>query len=476
VIEPVDHPALRCCLQNRLWASSSLVATGWIQADDLPTAFTPPNRAPGSGLKYLSDSRIQRIDIVLHFLLGVWMEPENQPPVSKPAPAMRAPDGQTGPYLSPRSPRDAEFRDPSRLFFGSQGLRAGWSVLIAAILYRTLTLILGTAAIEIYPALSDMDFSPTRAIIEEMIPFLAMLAAGLFVASIEHRRILDYNLTDPKRSLHFVSGLAAGFVALSALVGSLAWGGWLHFGSIALSLAGIFKFGALWAIAFLLVGCVEEGVFRCFLQSTLTRGINFWWALGIVGILCLDLLLRANGYVGIVAFIRFGSMPALKGNCEWGVYVVASLGLVPCMLLYLKKIESSGFWQAAWATSTSFGYLHTGNNGENWIGIFAASLIGFVFCVSVKVTGSAWWAIGCHSAWDWGETYFYGTADSGLVARGHLLTTTTAGNTLWTGGTDGPEGSVLMIGAVLLLLLILVVNGRRNSDRLPVRALGQATR
>ena len=89
-----------------------------------------------------------------------------------------------------------------------------------------------------------------------------------------------------------------------------------------------------------------------------------------------------------------------KGNGTWGVYLIALMGLIPCLMLHLKQAPSAGFWQAAWVTSTFFGFGHTGNNGENWIGIFAASAIGFVFCVSVWVTGSAWWAIGCHTAWD----------------------------------------------------------------------------
>jgi membrane protease YdiL (CAAX protease family) len=129
--------------------------------------------------------------------------------------------------------------------------------------------------------------------------------------------------------------------------------------------------------------------------------------------------------------------------------------------LQLRKVSGSSFWQAAWVTSTLFGFIHTNNNGENWIGIFAAALIGFVFCVSVWATGSAWWAIGCHAAWDWGETYFYGAADSGNVAVGHYLTATPSGATLWSGGTDGPEGSLLVVPVVLLLLLaILVLYGR----------------
>lgn len=397
------------------------------------------------------------------------MEPENQPHPSKPAPALQASDRRSRPDFEAPNPLHEEFPDFSRIFIGNQGLRAGWSVLIAVILYRIFAIFLGTAAVAAYPAIADMDFSPARSIIEESIPLLAMLAAGMFVARAEHRKIQDYNLTGARRPLHFISGLGAGFAALSALVGALAWGGWLHFGSIALSGTGIFKFGAMWAIAFLLVGGVEEGIFRCYLQFTLTRGINFWWALGIVGVLCLDLLLRFQGNVGIIAFIWLAALPAVRGSCHWGVYAIALLGLVPCMLLHVNRVEGSGFWQAAWVTSTSFGYFHTSNNGENWIGIFAAAFIGFVLCVSVKLTGSAWWAIGCHAAWDWGETFFYGTADSGLVARGHYLSTTTTGNPLWSGGADGPEGSLLVIGIVLLLLAaLLVVYGRRKPELLAV--------
>jgi membrane protease YdiL (CAAX protease family) len=71
-----------------------------------------------------------------------------------------------------------------------------------------------------------------------------------------------------------------GFAALSALVGALGLGRLAPLRPIALSGADIFKFAALWGAAFLLVGFVEEGIFRCYLQFTLTRGINFWWALG----------------------------------------------------------------------------------------------------------------------------------------------------------------------------------------------------
>ncbi|HEY1160677.1 MAG TPA: CPBP family intramembrane glutamic endopeptidase [Terracidiphilus sp.] len=382
------------------------------------------------------------------------MEPDVPPPQPE------APAAQPTAEISPVPEPVAIFPDPWEtravrwVFLGSQGLRAGWSVLAFFLLFAVFTLGVGFTFLHFH-LIKKSDFTAATAFFGELISFLAMVGAAAIVALVERRRssFLAFNLTGPRRLPHFLSGLVAGFAALSALIGALAWGHWLTFGPIALSGAEVFKFAALWGAAFLLVGCVEEGIFRCYLQFTLTRGINFWWALGVIALICGDLLLRG------------------KGNGIWGVYIIALLGLVPCLLLHLNKVEGSAFWQAAWVTSTLFGFVHTGNNGENWIGIFAAAAIGFVFCVSVRVTGSAWWAIGCHAAWDWSETYFYGAADSGNVATGHYLTTSPAGAALWSGGADGPEGSVLVIAVILLLLVaLLVIYGRARPVPVPAPA------
>ena len=340
-------------------------------------------------------------------------------------------------------PDSHESHDLYWIIIGPQGVRVGWLVLLFYCLYKVFVFILSGFAYAAAPSLFGHGVSPLRIAVSELVPFFAMLGAGTVMLRLESRRPADYYLRDSRGLRHFFSGAAIGFLTLSVLVGILALGGWLHFGPRALSGSRILIYGAIWAFAFFVVGCVEEGTFRCYGQWTLTRGINFWWALVVVSGFCL------YGY-----FFN-------NNDGTIGVYVAAAVGLLPCLFLHLKRAESSKFWQAAWATSTGFGFVHSFNAGENWIGIFTASFIGFVFCVSIWVTGSAWWAIGCHAAWDWAETYFYGTADSGLVAPGHLLTTWPVGNPLWSGGTDGPEGSLLIIPVVLLMLGWLLIVYRR---------------
>jgi uncharacterized protein len=119
---------------------------------------------------------------------------------------------------------------------------------------------------------------------------------------------------------------------------------------------------------------------------------------------------------------------------------------------YLQATLASGigFWPAAILLSIAFGAIHLGNTGEAALGALSAGSFGFVAAFSVLRTGNIWFAIGEHAAWDWGETYFYGVADSGQVARGHLLNSSFHGPTWLTGGSVGPEGS-LFVFVVLIL-------------------------
>jgi uncharacterized protein len=114
-----------------------------------------------------------------------------------------------------------------------------------------------------------------------------------------------------------------------------------------------------------------------------------------------------------------------------------------------------GFWRAALITSVIFGAAHLFNPGENALGILQVVAIGLLFCLMIRRTGTLWFALGFHAAWDWAETFFYGTPDSGLLGVGRYLNTSVQGPKWLTGGSAGPEGSVIAF-LVLLLCALLV--------------------
>jgi membrane protease YdiL (CAAX protease family) len=77
-------------------------------------------------------------------------------------------------------------------------------------------------------------------------------------------------------------------------------------------------------------------------------------------------------------------------------------------------------------------------------------------------TGSLWWAIGFHMAWDWAQSFLYGVPDSGNISVGRLFQTHFAGKPLLSGGSDGPEGSLFCIPIFLLMLLVIRFTTKRG--------------
>jgi uncharacterized protein len=116
-----------------------------------------------------------------------------------------------------------------------------------------------------------------------------------------------------------------------------------------------------------------------------------------------------------------------------------------------------GFWPAAFLLSALFGVGHLGNSGENWIGVAQVVLTGLLLCVALKRTGNLWFSIGLHGAWDWAESFLYGVPDSGFTFKGRFLNPAFHGPTWLTGGSAGPEGSIvaLLVEVAIIGLLLL---------------------
>ncbi|HEV2287324.1 MAG TPA: CPBP family intramembrane glutamic endopeptidase [Candidatus Acidoferrales bacterium] len=115
--------------------------------------------------------------------------------------------------------------------------------------------------------------------------------------------------------------------------------------------------------------------------------------------------------------------------------------------------QGMGFWPAAILLSLLFGALHLSNAGEGWAGALSAATIGFFFCFTLRRTGTIWFAVGLHAAWDYAETFVFGVPNSGLVAPGQLLHSAFHGPQWLTGGTVGPEASAVCFVVMGLLFL-----------------------
>lgn len=194
---------------------------------------------------------------------------------------------------------------------------------------------------------------------------------------------------------------------------------------------------------------------------------------GFVAISAVVLVLRQLGYLSLDGR-TLGGAAALKYAVLWGaVFLCVGFCEESMFRGYAQYTitRGIGFWWGALLFAVLFGSLHRSNPGESPIGLFSAGGIGLVFCLSLWYTGSLWWAVGFHAAWDWGQSYFFGTADSGMIAQGHLYGEHPVGKILWSGGTTGPEGSVIVIPLLVLIALLMVLWWGKRGEK-PFRGMG----
>ncbi|HKD45887.1 MAG TPA: type II CAAX endopeptidase family protein [Candidatus Angelobacter sp.] len=107
--------------------------------------------------------------------------------------------------------------------------------------------------------------------------------------------------------------------------------------------------------------------------------------------------------------------------------------------------DGIGFWPAAIVLAVGFAYIHMSNGGENRIGIAGVFLYAIFAAATLWRTGNLWLAVGAHAGWDWGQSFFYGVSDSGLQVEGHLLNPRIQGPDWLSGGSVGPEGSIVTL-------------------------------
>ena len=186
-------------------------------------------------------------------------------------------------------------------------------------------------------------------------------------------------------------------------------------------------------------------------------GKAFWvgMAWGIVAITVLVLAIGGLGDFSPGGLALHGGR-ILKFAVFWGGFFVI-VGLFEEFLLrgytQFTLTQGIGFWPAALLLSTFFAALHVGNPGETWMGLLAVAVIGLFFCLTLRRTGNLWFAVGFHASWDWGESYLYSVPDSGGMVTGHLMRSSFHGSAWLTGGSVGPEGSVLVFVVMALTWL-----------------------
>jgi membrane protease YdiL (CAAX protease family) len=208
-------------------------------------------------------------------------------------------------------------------------------------------------------------------------------------------------------------------------------------------------------------------LFRLPHRSNLAGGGRAWFWLacgtttgGILLVLLMGVLILAGGYaispspapaVAILhALLVYCALFAAVGVCE----EVGFRG-------YLQRAleDGLGFWPATLITSALFGVAHA-SGIDTWAGSADTVLFAIFACLTLRYTGSLWFAIGYHASWDFTETAIFGTPNGGVNLPQALAHATAIGPAWLTGGAAGPEASIpCFIQDVLLLVVAMRLRG-----------------
>src|SRR5438034_7556458 len=285
------------------------------------------------------------------------------------------------------------------LFICPDGLRHGWRFLIFAAAIFLVVQFLEQPAIAFLAAKCHVDRSALSAssiIVSDGFDLIVILIVTGAAARFEQRRIDSYGLPiNESFGRFFWNGAIAGLAAIAFVGAGMLITGGMRVHGVALHGAEMITAPVLWLLAMLLVGVMEEYLFRGYALRSLWRG--------------------------------------------------------------------TGFWPAALITSAVFAGDHLEKPHENAIDIGTIFALAIVLCVSVRITGSLWWAVGWHAGFDLGQLFIIGTPNGGRVPQGRLFDVTFQGPAWITGGELGTEASYFMIPATIATFVYVYFFLRRQS-------------
>ncbi len=231
------------------------------------------------------------------------------------------------------------------------------------------------------------------------------------------------------------------------------------------------------ALAAFIMSRIEHRRFAAYgLPARGFLGKNFWsgalWGFVMLSFI-VAMMTATHSYS--VAGLALSTRDVVKYGLLWALaFLMVGFFEEFCFRGYVQYTLTSGlgFWPAALITCLIFAGAHINNPGENWVGVVEIVLIAFFVCLALRRTGNLWFAIGWHMSFDWGESFFYSTPNSGIQATGHMLKVSLTGSKWLSGGSVGPEASVFdLIVTIAGILLLAKLYPQARYPEIPPEAL-----
>lgn len=206
------------------------------------------------------------------------------------------------------------------------------------------------------------------------------------------------------------------------------------------------------------------GFYRENFLSNLLKGFGLGLALFLLTLLGLVALgqyrfesihLNLYSLVFVVFTIPFW---ILQGTTE---EVVARAWLLP------QLASRTNLKLAVIISSLFFTLLHMGNSGLTPLSLMNLFLFGVTMTLYLLKTDTVWGVAGIHGAWNFAQGNLFGILVSGQPSGTSLMTFLPQGNQEWlSGGSFGIEGSIMTSLVLLLLIVYLAYQLKKENERM----------
>ncbi|HEY6048461.1 MAG TPA: CPBP family intramembrane glutamic endopeptidase [Sphingomicrobium sp.] len=178
------------------------------------------------------------------------------------------------------------------------------------------------------------------------------------------------------------------------------------------------------------------------------------------------------------AMLAFGAMQIHGLGLSGPAIILSALAwLGACLLIglgeellirgyFLQTLwKAVGFWPATAVISAIFAGIHyLLKPGENVWDMIALVSFSVLCCYSVLRTGTLWFAVGLHVAYDYMQLFVIGTPNGGHLPVGRLLDASFNGPAWLTGGPLGTEASWLSLPLDALAFVYIWWRYRQNRN------------
>ncbi len=126
-------------------------------------------------------------------------------------------------------------------------------------------------------------------------------------------------------------------------------------------------------------------------------------------------------------------------------------------------------------SSSIFGLGHVFNPNATLFAVLNILSAGVMLAIPYVLSGRLSFSVGLHFAWNFFQGGIFGFRVSGIPIRNSVIDIQQGGNTVWTGGSFGPEGGLIGLLMIILISIFFLYYFKKKEGKIELHTIFKST-